>query len=299
MSNLDRRPAARELGGLAATPPGPALDLLPGKEVLLGESTRVRRLLPTLGRTERDVRGGREQTVSVEDSMSVVHGSRGRLAPASPQLRSEVAIVCELAYRVHSDRVPVPWLAWADDYATIRDAIQMAIPGFDGFNARLEEGFVLPNPLRDARRFATPSGRAVLTVNALDAAVAPPGLLILQTLRSHDQYNTTIYGLNDRYRGIRAGRRVVLVNPEDVTALGFADGDVVDLVGVDEHDVERRAERFRIVAYDTPRGCAAAYYPETNVLVPLHSVAVGSGTPTSKSVLVRLEATATSTSAAG
>jgi molybdopterin-dependent oxidoreductase alpha subunit len=246
-------------------------------------------LLPTLGRTDRDVRAGTEQTVTVEDSMSAVHASRGRLAPPSDELRSEVAIVCELADRVLADRVPVPWTAWADDYNLIRDAIARAIPGFEDFNARRDDGFVLPHPPRDARRFATPSGRAQLSVNRLDVLRVPEGRLLLQTLRSHDQYNTTIYGLNDRYRGIKAGRRVVLVHPDDLAALDLADGAIVDLVGEADDGVERRAPRFRTVAYDTPRGCAAAYFPETNALVPLDSVAEGSGTPTSKSVVVRLE----------
>jgi len=246
-------------------------------------------LLPTLGRTERDVRGGREQVVTVEDSMSAVHASRGTLAPASAQLRSEVAIVCELAERVLGDRVPVGWTALAEDYDRIRDLIAAAIPGFADFNARRDTGFVLPHPPRDERRFQTPSGRAQLTANELDVLQVPAGRLLLQTMRSHDQYNTTIYGLNDRYRGITAGRRVVLVNAADLAELGIADGAIVDIVGEAADGVERRAARFRTVAYDTPRGCAAAYYPETNALVPLDSVADESGTPASKSVVVRLE----------
>ena len=237
-------------------------------------------LLPTLGRTERD------QPVTVEDSMSVVHASYGTLEPASPGLRSEVRIVCELAQRVLSDKpVPVPWQAWAADYGLIRDAISRAIPGFEDFNGRLETGFTLPHPPRDERRFATPSGRAQLTINPLNVLETPPGTLLLQTIRSHDQYNTTIYGLNDRYRGIKAGRRVVLVNAKDLDELGLADGAIVDLVG----ENGRRAERFRCVAYDTPRGCAAAYFPEANAVVPLDRVAEGSGTPASKSVPVTLE----------
>ena len=243
----------------------------PGRQALL---------LPTLGRTEDD--GG--QVVTVEDSMSEVHASRGTLAPASGHLRSEVRIVCDLASRLLGDRVTVPWDAWARDYDLMRDAIARAIPGFEDFNARRDAGFTLPNAPRDTRSFDTPSGRARLSVNELQVLDVPAGRLLLQTLRSHDQYNTTIYGLNDRYRGIKAGRRVVLVHPEDLRELGLADGDVVDLEG----EGGRRAERFRCVAYDTPRGCAAAYYPETNVLVPLDSVAEGSGQPASKSVLVAL-----------
>ena len=236
-------------------------------------------LLPTLGRTERD------QDVTVEDSMSVVHASRGTLAPASEHLRSEVRIVCELAQRVLGDRVGVPWADWAADYGNVRAAIARAIPGFEDFPARYADGFVLPQGPRDHRRFDTPSGRARLTVNQLDVLEVPDGHLLLSSIRSHDQYNTTIYGLNDRYRGIRGGRRVVLVHPDDLAALGLHAKQEVDLIGPGG----RRAERFRTVAYDTPRGCAAAYYPEANALVPLGDVAEGSNQPASKSVLVRLQ----------
>lgn len=247
-------------------------------------------LLPTLGRTERDVQKGGEQRVTVEDSMSAVHASRGRLDPASENLMSEVAIVCALAAKALGPVTGnIVWANLADDYDRIRDLVEVAIPGFEAFNARLEHGFVLPHPPRDSRHFQTPNGRAQLTVNPLEVIAVPDGHLLLQTLRSHDQYNTTIYGLNDRYRGIKAGRRVVLVNAEDLAAQGLTAGQTVDLVGVPDADgTTRRAERFRTVAYETPRGCAAAYYPETNVLVPLASVADESGTPTSKSVPVRL-----------
>jgi molybdopterin-dependent oxidoreductase alpha subunit len=245
-------------------------------------------LLPTLGRTERDAQSSGEQVVTVEDSMSVVHTSRGRLAPASAELRSEVAIVCALAERTVGDRGALRWSQLAQDYDGIRDLIAAAVPGFEDFNARRDAGFVLPNPPRDSRAFDTPNGRAQLTLNPLEVLRVPDGCLLLQTLRSHDQYNTTIYGLNDRYRGIKAGRRVVLVNADDIAAQGLRDGETVDLLGVADDGVTRRADGFRVVAYDTPRGCAAAYYPETNALVPLGSVALESGTPTSKSVVVRL-----------
>jgi molybdopterin-dependent oxidoreductase alpha subunit len=253
----------------------------PGQEALL---------LPTLGRTERDVRGGRPQRVTVEDSMSAVHASEGRLEPASPGLRSEVAIVCELAQRVLGDRVPVPWARLADDYDAIRELIEQAIPGFENFNRRLKTGFVLPHPPRDGRVFKTPSGKAVLTANELELVIVPAGAALMQTIRSHDQFNTTIYGLNDRYRGIKAGRRVVLVNPDDLVGLGVADGETVDLVSLAADGSERRAERFRVVSYPTARGCVACYFPEANALVPLDSVALESNTPASKSVVVRLVA---------
>jgi len=187
------------------------------------------------------------------------------------------------------------WAALEGDYSLVRAHIERVIPGFDDYEKRIAKGrtFFLPNGPRDGRRFATASGRAHFTANPLEYPRIPEGRLLLQTLRSHDQYNTTIYGKDDRYRGIHDGRRVVLVNAEDIAALGFADGDVADLVSewprTDGSLEERRAEAFRIVEYRTPRGNAAAYYPETNVLVPLDSTADVSGTPTSKSVIVRLE----------
>ncbi|MFG2005264.1 FdhF/YdeP family oxidoreductase [Spirillospora sp. NPDC048911] len=248
-------------------------------------------ILPTLGRTERDAQAGGEQFVSVEDSMGMVHASRGRLAPASPQLRSEVAIVCGLA-RATLPAVPgIDWDAMERDYDVIRDHVSRVVPGFDDFNGRIREpgGFVLPHGPRDDRRFATDTGKANLTVNPLDVLRVPEGRLLLQTVRSHDQYNTTIYRLDDRYRGVKAGRRVVFVHENDLAALGFADGAMVDLVSEWSDGVERRAPGFRVVAYPTARGCAAAYFPETNVLVPLDSTAEISNTPTSKSVVIRLE----------
>ncbi|GIG29619.1 FdhF/YdeP family oxidoreductase [Cellulomonas marina] len=251
-------------------------------------------ILPTLGRTDRDVQASGRQRVSVEDSMSAVHASTGRLKPAGPLLRSEVAIITELAERLLAGRPGAPrvdWRGWRKDYRRIRAAISRVVPGFEDYEARLDEpgGFVLPHPPRDTRTFATPSGRARFTVNALTYPRIPPGTLLLQTIRSHDQFNTTVYGPDDRYRGIRGGRRVVFVHPADLADLGLAAGDLVDLVGVHDDGRERRAAGFRAVAYDTPRGNAAAYYPETNVLVPLSSYAAVSRTPTSKSVLVRLE----------
>ncbi|MGW5334977.1 FdhF/YdeP family oxidoreductase [Streptomyces bauhiniae] len=248
-------------------------------------------ILPTLGRTERDVQGGGEQFVTVEDSMGMVHASRGRLAPASPQLLSEPAIVARLARRVLPDSA-VPWEEFERDYAAIRDRIARVVPGFEDFNARVARpgGFTLPHAPRDERRFPTATGKANFTAAPVEHPELPEGRLLLQTLRSHDQYNTTIYGLDDRYRGIADGRRVVLVHPEDARALGVSDGSYVDLVGEWSDGVERRAPGFRVVHYPTARGCAASYYPETNVLVPLDATADTSNTPASKSVVVRLEA---------
>ncbi|MFJ9667048.1 FdhF/YdeP family oxidoreductase [Streptomyces sp. NPDC101219] len=252
-------------------------------------------ILPTLGRTERDVQDGGEQFVTVEDSMGMVHASRGRLEPAGPRLLSEPSIVCRLARRVLGADSVVPWEEFEKDYATIRDRIARVVPGFEDFNARVARpgGFALPHAPRDERRFPTATGRANFTAAPVEYPKVPEGRLLLQTLRSHDQYNTTIYGLDDRYRGIKNGRRVVLVNPEDARALGHADGSYVDLVGEWKDGVERRAPGFRVVHYPTARGCAAAYYPETNVLVPLDATADTSNTPASKSVVVRLEQSAT------
>ncbi|MGX1311513.1 molybdopterin-dependent oxidoreductase alpha subunit [Streptomyces calvus] len=265
-------------------------------------------ILPTLGRTERDLQAGGEQFVTVEDSMGMVHASRGRLEPASRHLLSEPAIVCRLARRVLGERSTVPWEEFEKDYATIRDRIARVIPGFEDFNARVAPprargsaragdtpsgGFALPHAPRDERRFPTATGKANFTAAAVEYPKLPEGRLLLQTLRSHDQYNTTIYGLDDRYRGIRNGRRVVLVNPEDARELRLADGSYVDLVSEWTDGVERRAPGFRVVHYPTARGCAAAYYPETNVLVPLDATADTSNTPASKSVVVRLEQSAT------
>ncbi|WP_329394084.1 FdhF/YdeP family oxidoreductase [Streptomyces lydicus] len=248
-------------------------------------------ILPTLGRTERDVRGGGEQFVTVEDSMGMVHASRGRLAPASGQLLSETAIVARLARRVLGARSRTPWEEFEEDYATIRDRIARVIPGFEDFNTRVARpgGFALPHAPRDSRSFPTATGKANFTAAPVEYPAVPEGRLLLQTLRSHDQYNTTVYGLDDRYRGIKNGRRVVLVHPDDARERGFADGAYTDLVSEWTDGSERRAAGFRVVHYPTARGCAAAYYPETNVLIPLDHTADTSNTPASKSVVVRLE----------
>ncbi|HEY8318278.1 MAG TPA: FdhF/YdeP family oxidoreductase, partial [Amnibacterium sp.] len=259
-------------------------------------------ILPTLGRTEKDVQATGPQMVTVEDSMSMVHESQGSLKPASKHLRSEVAIVAGLAERVlrgRPDTAKVDWRGLAGDYRRIRTHIEHVIPGFDAYEEKLgmPGGFVLPHGPRDSRSFSTDTGKAKFTVNELEYPKVPEGRLILQTLRAHDQYNTTIYGKDDRYRGIHGGRKVVLVNAKDLAARGLADGDLVDLVSEAPDGSERRAEGWRTVAYNTPVGCAAAYYPETNVLVPLDSVADTSNTPTSKSLTIRLERAAVTANA--
>ncbi|MDX6278863.1 MAG: hypothetical protein QOJ72_2991, partial [Nocardioidaceae bacterium] len=249
-------------------------------------------ILPTVGRTEKDVSAAGEQFVSVEDSMSAVHASRGVLRPVSEHVRSEVAILAGLAEATLGDRHGIDWRTMGEDYNMIRGHISRVVAGCEEYTHNVDRpgGFVLPHPPRDSRTFETKSGKAEFIASPIELLHVPYGHLALQTLRSHDQFNTTIYGLSDRYRGIEDGRRVVFVHPDDITALGFSDGDLVDLVSHwDGDDVTRVAERFRIVPYETPRGSAAAYYPETNPLVPLDSTALGSNQPTSKSVIVRFE----------
>ncbi|QZH68278.1 FdhF/YdeP family oxidoreductase [Mycolicibacterium farcinogenes] len=253
---------------------------------------RTALILPTLGRTDKDFQAAGKQMVSVEDSMSMVHLSRGSLTPPSEHLRSEVAIVCQLARVLLGPDHPVPWEQFNADYDRIRDAIADVVPGCEDYNRKVRQpdGFQLPHPPRDSREFRTTTGKANFSVQPLEWVPVPQGRLVLQTLRSHDQYNTTIYGLDDRYRGVKGGRRVVFVNPADLDAMGLKAGDRVDLVS--EFDgQERRAKDFLIVEYSTPKGNAAAYYPETNPLVPLDHTAKKSNTPVSKAVVIRLERT--------
>lgn len=246
-------------------------------------------ILPTLGRTDEDKQNGVRQSVTVEDSMGMVHASTGKRT-ANPGLYSEPAIVGEIGHRAFGDSW---WLEMAGDYRVIRKHIANTVPGFTDYEEKIKNpgGFALPNGPRE-RKFGTPDGKAHLTQHDLKYFDCPEGHLILQTVRSHDQYNTTIYGLNDRYRGIRDGRRVIFISPEDCRELGLEDGQIVDLTSIWEDGVERRAENFRVVEYDTARNCAAAYFPETNVLIPLDSTAETSNTPTSKSILIRVEPSA-------
>jgi molybdopterin-dependent oxidoreductase alpha subunit len=245
-------------------------------------------ILPCLGRSEIDVQSDGPQYVTVEDSMSIVHRSRGVLSPASPELRSEPAIIAGFGRALLGDCIA--WNELAADYDRIRDMISLVVPGFHDFNERVQtpDGFQLPNPGRD-RSFAPVGGRAKFTIATPPDLTLPPGRLRMMTIRSHDQYNTTIYGLDDRYRGVRNERRVVFVHRDDITALGFVERQIVDLIS-EWRDGERVAEAFIIVPFDLPRGCAATYFPEANALVPLDSVADRSNTPTSKSVVIRLRA---------
>lgn len=246
-------------------------------------------ILPTLGRTDKDDKHpGGAQFLSVEDSMSVIHSTQGRLSPVSEHLLAEPVIVARMATAILGEDHPVNWRAMAEDYDVIREHISRVVPGFEDFNRRVRQknGFVLPNPPRDSRSFATDIGRGRFTVSGFEALHAPEGHLILQTMRSHDQYNTTFYGVDDRYRGIKDGRRVVLVHPQDLQDLGFTDRQLVDVIST-FRGTERRANRFRLISYPTAKGCAAAYFPEANALVHRDLVARESNTPGFKAMMVR------------
>ncbi|HEX8285388.1 MAG TPA: FdhF/YdeP family oxidoreductase [Pyrinomonadaceae bacterium] len=249
-------------------------------------------ILPCLGRTERDAQGAGEQFVSVENSMGVVHSSRGSLEPASEHLLSEPAVVVRLARATLGERSALDWGWLVEDYDRVRDLIERVIPGFENYNVRVREpgGFYLPNLAREGV-FQTSTNRANFTVHDLPRIELAPGQLLLMTVRSHDQFNTTIYGLDDRYRGVYNERRVVFLNPEDVGERGLSAGQVVDLVSHFEGE-ERTARRFLVVPYPVPRGCAAAYFPEANALVPVRSVADKSNTPASKSIVISLRPSA-------
>jgi molybdopterin-dependent oxidoreductase alpha subunit len=245
-------------------------------------------ILPCLGRTEIDVQAGGPQFVSTENSMGVVQMSQGSLEPAAPELLSEPQIVARLARATLEHRTTVDWEELAGDYEKIRDAIERVVPGFEDYNCSVRRpgGFYLPNAARD-RVFNTSTGKAQFTVHQLPRHKLASDQFLMMTIRSHDQFNTSVYSLNDRYRGISNGRRVVFLNQEDVTAAGLRGGQVVDLVSHFEGE-ERIARRFVIVPYDIPRRCAATYFPEANVLVPVRSVAEKSNTPASKSVVISI-----------
>jgi molybdopterin-dependent oxidoreductase alpha subunit len=256
--------------------------------LLVAKETYV---FPCLGRTELDVQEGSRQAITVEDSMSMVHASAGKLTPASEHLRSEPAIVAGLASATlpHSK---VAWIELVKDYEKIRDLIERTVPGFDAFNERIKTpgGFRLPLPPTE-RRWPTPSGKAMfsiyggLTEDADMAGSEKPLRLI--TIRSHDQYNTTIYAMDDRYRGVFGRRDVLFMNEEDLNALALEHGDLVDIetaIG----DRKLRLKNITAIAYSIAKGSVAAYYPEANVLVPLDYVDHESGTPSYKSVPVRV-----------
>ncbi|MDQ1728937.1 MAG: hypothetical protein QOD33_1062 [Pyrinomonadaceae bacterium] len=246
-------------------------------------------ILPCLGRTESDVQATGPQFVTTENSMGVVQASRGSLAPASLELLSEPAIVARLAQATLGDRSQVDWRALTADYDLIREHIEHVVPGFADYNSRVRHpgGFLLPNAARD-RVFQTPNGRANFTVHELPRHNLEPDQYLMMTIRTHDQFNTSIYGLDDRYRGVYGGRRVVFLNRADMEAAGFKEGDRVDLISHFEGE-ERVARHFAVVPYSIPRRCAATYFPETNVLVPIRNVADKSNTPVSKSVVISIQ----------
>jgi molybdopterin-dependent oxidoreductase alpha subunit len=245
-------------------------------------------ILPCLGRTDLDLQDSGEQFVSCENSMGVVQRSKGILSPPAEALRSEPAIVAGVARATLGTRSVVDWEGFVANYDAIRDAIAATIPGFERYNERVRErgGFYLPNGPRE-RRFPTPDGKAHFTVSPLSTHQLAPGEYLMMTVRSHDQYNTTIYGLDDRYRGIHNERRVVLMNAADLEAAGLATRDQVDLVS-NYDGTDRRADAFLVVPYPIPRGCVATYFPEANSLVPISVTARKSNTPISKSVVVRI-----------
>ena len=253
-------------------------------------------ILPCLGRTEIDLNSaGQSQVVSVEDSMSMVHGSAGINRPASPHLLSEVGIIAGIAEATLGTKT-VSWPALADDYERIRSHIEATIPGFDDYNTRLRtpRGFLLRNSAAH-REWNTPTGKANFFAGTLPASTVHQQArtaqtrFALQTFRSHDQYNTTVYGLDDRYRGVYGERNVIFIHPDDLASLGAQSGDRVNVIGEYNDGVKRVAPDFRLVSYDIPRGSVAGYYPELNVLVPLGSAGDQSDTPTSKSVMVSFQ----------
>ncbi|MDF1502225.1 FdhF/YdeP family oxidoreductase [Roseisolibacter sp. H3M3-2] len=251
-------------------------------------------ILPCLDRSEHDVQPGGEQFVTVEDSMGIVNPSRGVLPPASAHLLSEPRIVARLARAALGDRTTVPWEALADDYDRVRERIARVVPGFADFDARIRRGpFYLYNPVRDDRRFDNGVGKARFTVHEIPRHDLPPGQYLMMTIRTHDQFNTVVYGLDDRYRGIYGGRRVVFMNRDDMAEAGLAQGDLVDLTSHFEGET-RTAPRWAVVPYPIPRRCTATYFPEGNVLVPVRSVAARSNTPTSKSVRISVARSAPS-----
>lgn len=246
-------------------------------------------ILPTLGRSEKDIKDGKKRFVTVENSMGKVHSSQGVLSPASSNLMSEPEIICRLANAYFENDPQVKWLEYAEDYSLIREDMAEVVQGFEDYNKRLDDGgFYLPNNARQGDFTKLPGGRAQFTVCQMPKHELAEDEFLMMTIRSHDQFNTTIYGLDDRYRGVYNERRVVFMNPEDCRELKLKKLDVVDLTS--EYDGKlRRAEQFKIVPYDIPRGNVASYFPETNVLVPINHFADHSHTPISKSIRVRIE----------
>lgn len=243
-------------------------------------------ILPCLGRSEKDVQEKGIQFVSVENSMGVVHASSGHLAPLSKSLLSEPAIVAGMAKASLSNST-LDWLELIKDYDRIRDKIEATIPGFENYNNRVREkgGFYLSNTARNKDFSSTLTGKANFTINAVSDIVLQKNQFIMMTVRTHDQYNTTIYGLDDRYRGVTNERRVIFMNPTDMKEQGLEKLDIVDLISHFNQE-ERIAKNFLVIPYSIPKQCTATYFPEANVLVPLQSKARISNTPTSKTIII-------------
>lgn len=253
--------------------------LVTGKEALI---------LPVLGRSDEDLQQGEKQFVTCENSMGVIQRSQGVLKPVSDDLMSEPALICKMALAVLKDNPKLPWNDYMTNYDHIRDAIEGTIPGFEDYNKRVRDygGFYLPNSAREGT-FTTETKKANFSLNTVEPIHLKDHELLMMTIRSHDQYNTTIYGLNDRYRGIKNERRVILMHPDDMKERHLKQLDVVDLYNFSDGK-ERVAKTFLVISYDIPKQCVATYFPETNVLVPIKSVAKKSNTPTSKSVVIEV-----------
>jgi len=254
--------------------------LVTGKEALI---------LPCLGRAEKDYQKTGVQIQSVENSMGIVSSTKGILEPCSENIMSEVAVVCNMAYATLKERSKIDWLGYVDDYALVRDDIAEVVEGFTDYNKKLEQpsGFYLPNGAR-TRQFNTETGKAQFTINKLPDWKLKDSELMMMTIRSHDQFNTTIYGMNDRYRGIYNERRIILMNREDMKARNLVEHQIVNLKS-EFKGVTRQTNNFKVVGYDIPRNCCATYFPETNVLVPIDSYAHTAKTPASKSVIIMVE----------
>jgi molybdopterin-dependent oxidoreductase alpha subunit len=264
--------------------------------LITGETALI---LPALGRSEKDYQAGGLQFVTVEDSMGIINSSRGSLEPHSPHQKSEVAIICGLAKATLGARSTVDWDALMGNYDLIRDRIEAVIPGFERFNARIRENvFYLPNEARDHRKFNNGIGKAKFVAAPLTFPKLAAGQYLMMTIRSHDQFNTHIYGLDDRYRGIYNGRRVIFMNADDLREAGLQQGQMVDLTSHFEGE-ERTIRHFLVAPHQIPRRCAATYYPEANPLVPINSVAERSNTPTSKSVIITVVPSPDAPQAAG
>ena len=244
-------------------------------------------ILPCLGRTELDIQHSGKQFVTVENSMGIVHTSKGNLKPVSKYLRSEPWIVASIANASLDDTRD--WMDLVNNYDNMRSLMSKALSGFEDYNDRVRNphGFALPNPPRDTRSFSTPDKKAHFIAHDLPDVSVPDGKYVMMTIRSHDQYNTTIYDLHDRYRGIHGNRRVILMNATDMVERGWKTRRIVDIVSHFNGE-ERRSDGWQVIAYDIPKGNIATYFPEANVLVPLHSTADKSNTPTSKWIICSL-----------